>query len=56
VRLSVRQSNIKMFLREQASVCPSEQHQNVFEGLLFEDDDYVDWIRCAIVEENAQML
>jgi hypothetical protein len=33
-----------------------EQHQNFLEGLLSEDDDYVDWIRCAIVEENAWML
>ncbi len=24
--------------------------------MLSEDDDYVDWIRCATVEENAWML
>jgi hypothetical protein len=32
-----------------------KQHQNVLEGLLFEDDDYVDWIKCAVVKEDAQM-
>jgi hypothetical protein len=30
-----------------------EQHQNILEGLFFEDDDYVHWIRCAGVEEDA---
>jgi hypothetical protein len=30
-----------------------EQHQNVLEGLLYEDDDYADWIKYAIVEEAA---
>jgi len=32
-----------------------EQHQNVLEGLLYEDDDYADWIKYAIVEEDAHM-
>jgi hypothetical protein len=27
-----------------------KQHQNILEGLLFEDDDYANWIKCAIVE------
>jgi hypothetical protein len=25
------------------------------EGLFLEDDDYVDWIKCAVVEEDARM-
>jgi len=32
-----------------------EQHQNVLEGLLSEDDDYADWIKYAVVEEDARM-
>ncbi len=32
-----------------------EQHQNVLEGLFFEDDDYVDWIKCATIEEDVRM-
>jgi len=32
-----------------------EQHQNILEGLFFEDDDYADWIKCATIEEDAQM-
>ncbi len=32
-----------------------EQHQNVLEGLFSKDDDYVDQIKCAIVDENVQM-
>jgi len=32
-----------------------KQHKNILEGLFFEDDDYVDWIKCAYVEKDAQM-
>ncbi len=32
-----------------------EQHRNIFEGLFFEDDDYADWIKCAVVEEDVRM-
>jgi len=32
-----------------------EQHQKVLGGLFTEDDDYADWIKCAIVEEDALM-
>ncbi len=32
-----------------------EQHKNILEGLFFEDDDYVDWIKCVVVEEDAPM-
>jgi hypothetical protein len=32
-----------------------KQHQNILEGLFSEDDDYVDWIKCAVVEEDVQM-
>jgi hypothetical protein len=32
-----------------------EQHQNILEGLFFEDDDYADWIKCATIEEDAHM-
>jgi hypothetical protein len=32
-----------------------QEHQNILEGLLFEDDDYVDWIKCATIEEDARM-
>ncbi len=30
-----------------------EQHQNILEGFFFEDDDYVDWIKCVATEEDA---
>jgi hypothetical protein len=33
-----------------------DQHQNVLEGLFYEDDDYVDWIKYATTHEGAQML
>jgi hypothetical protein len=32
-----------------------EQHQNILKGLFFEDDDYVDWIKCATIEEDTRM-
>jgi hypothetical protein len=32
-----------------------EQHQNILEELFFEDDDYVHWIKCAIIKEDARM-
>ncbi len=32
-----------------------KQHKNILEGLFFEDDDYLDWIKCASIEEDAQM-
>ncbi len=32
-----------------------KQHQNVLEWLLSEDDDYVDWIKCVVVEEVVLM-
>jgi hypothetical protein len=32
-----------------------EQHQNIFKGLFFEDDDYTNLIICAAVKEDAQM-
>jgi hypothetical protein len=32
-----------------------EQHQNILEGLFFEDDDYADWIKCVVEEEDAQI-
>ncbi len=32
-----------------------EQHQNILEGLFSEKDDYADWIKCAVVEEDAQI-
>lgn len=28
-----------------------EQQHNILERLFIEDDDYVDWIKCATVEE-----
>jgi len=30
-----------------------EQHQNVLKGLLFEDNDYVDRIKCVVAKEDA---
>jgi hypothetical protein len=30
-----------------------EQHKNILEGLFFEDDDYADWIKCVVVEEDV---
>jgi hypothetical protein len=30
-----------------------EQHQNILEGLLSEDDDYFDWIKCAVEKEDV---
>ncbi len=30
-------------------------HQNILEGLFFDDDDYVDWIKCVVVEEDVLM-
>jgi len=30
-----------------------KQHQNVLKGLLSEDDDYVDWIKCVAAKEDA---
>ncbi len=32
-----------------------EQHQNILDGLFFEDDDYADWIKCVVVKEDARM-
>jgi len=32
-----------------------EQHQNNLEGLFSKDDDYVHWIKCAVVEEDVRM-
>ncbi len=34
-----------------------ELHQNILEGLFFDDDDddYVDWIKCVVAEEDALM-
>ncbi len=32
-----------------------EQHQNVLEGLITEDDDYVDWIKCVATKEDVMM-
>ncbi len=31
-----------------------EQHQNILEGLISKDDDYADWIKCAIIKEDAR--
>jgi hypothetical protein len=30
-----------------------KQHQNILEGLFFEDNDYDDWIKCAAAKEYA---
>jgi hypothetical protein len=30
-----------------------EQHKNILEGFLSEDDDYADWIKCVATKENA---
>ncbi len=32
-----------------------EQHQNILEGLFSEEDDYADWIKCAVIEEDARI-
>jgi hypothetical protein len=32
-----------------------EQHQNILEGLFSEEDDYADWIKCVVVEEDVQI-
>ncbi len=32
-----------------------EKHQNVLEGLFYEDDDYADWIKYVAAEEDAHM-
>jgi hypothetical protein len=30
-----------------------EQHQNIREGLFFENDDYADWIKCAAAKKRV---
>jgi hypothetical protein len=30
-----------------------EQHQNILEGLFCENNDYADWIKCAVAEKGA---
>jgi len=32
-----------------------KQHQNILDVLFFEDDEYVDWIKCVVVKEDARM-
>lgn len=32
-----------------------KQQHNILERLFIEDDDYVDWIKCATVEEDVMM-
>jgi hypothetical protein len=32
-----------------------EQHQNILESLFYEDDDYVNWIKCVATKEDVLM-
>ncbi len=32
-----------------------EQNKDILEGLFFEADDYVDWIKCVATEEDVRM-
>ncbi len=37
------------------NVILQEQHQNILEWQFIEDDDYVDWIKCAPTQEDARI-
>ncbi len=32
-----------------------EQHKKIMEGMFSNDDDYANWIKCAVAKEDAQM-